>query len=309
MGTARVDLGDLAGLDDIQQSIDVAEAADPPMARLSGLREPRGVVFHARGRPAGARAASARGSITSTASGWRAGSSGTRPRSPSTCSCSAAGTSRSKFSMRRSPGWTAGAPHYQELQLRQTRARIRLGRGDRPRRARRHRARRRARPERERPPGVNAEPRRARHDPAPHVGRTSTEAVASIQEILPTLGEPRSGSAVGVVDRAGGDRPVSRRPRVEESSRSAVSELPCHWIEAARLWASGDLAGAADRFEEIGSAADEASARAEEAGAVDPRRGGEPRPSRSCRARSSSTVGWARPRSSREAETLLAPPA
>ena len=41
--------------------------------------------------------------------------------------------------------------------------------------------------------------------------------------------------------------------------------LPSRWIEAARLWASGDLAGAADRFEEIGSVADEALARLNEA--------------------------------------------
>ena len=58
---------------------------------------------------------------------------------------------------------------------------------------------------------------------------------------------------------------LSRVGRGEEILALGGRELPCHWIEAARLWASGDLAAAADRFEEIGSAADEAFARAEEA--------------------------------------------
>jgi hypothetical protein len=42
-------------------------------------------------------------------------------------------------------------------------------------------------------------------------------------------------------------------------------DLPCRWIDAARLWAEGALAEAADRFEEIGSAPDEAYARFKEA--------------------------------------------
>jgi hypothetical protein len=42
-------------------------------------------------------------------------------------------------------------------------------------------------------------------------------------------------------------------------------DLPTGWVQAGRLWAIGDLAGAADRLREVGSVPDEAYARVKEA--------------------------------------------
>jgi hypothetical protein len=53
--------------------------------------------------------------------------------------------------------------------------------------------------------------------------------------------------------------------RAEEILTLGGEDLPSRWIVAARLWANADLAGAADVFEEIGSAPDEAHARTKEA--------------------------------------------
>jgi tetratricopeptide (TPR) repeat protein len=154
----------------------------------------------------------------------------------------------------------AGEPHYLELQHRQSRARIKLGRGD--------------------PEGALADAERAvevgrsARDPQAllptlaersrilfRMGRTE-EAVASIQEVLDSTDpQPAMDWAWWIVPAA---IVLSDLGRADELLALGGSELPSRWIRAARLWAGGDLAGAADLFEEIGSKPDEAYARMKE---------------------------------------------
>jgi hypothetical protein len=84
--------------------------------------------------------------------------------------------------------------------------------------------------------------------------------------------------------------------------------LPSRWVQAARRWAADDLAGAADLFEEIGSAPDEAYARVREAErlvAAGHRAEAEPFLSRALEL----YRGMGATAFIREAELLLAPPA
>jgi class 3 adenylate cyclase/tetratricopeptide (TPR) repeat protein len=155
----------------------------------------------------------------------------------------------------------AGAAHYLEVQHRQSRARIRQGRGDL----------KGALEDAER--GV--EVGRGARDPQAFLpllaerarilflmGRTE-EAVASIEEILESIHpKPAIDWAWWIVPAA---IVLSEVGRAKEILALGGSDLPSRWIQAARLWASGDLSGAADRFQEIGSAADEAYARLREA--------------------------------------------
>jgi tetratricopeptide (TPR) repeat protein len=153
------------------------------------------------------------------------------------------------------------APHYLESQHRQTRARIRMGRGD-----------------------VDGALRDARR--GVEVGR----AAGDPQALLPSLAEHGralllSGdlrSAVATIDEIFGR--VDPRPAMEWGwwiSQAAMiltdagrgeeiialggGDLPSRWIAAARSWASGDYASAAERFAEISCAPDEAHARMREA--------------------------------------------
>ncbi|HWL90373.1 MAG TPA: hypothetical protein VNP90_03315, partial [Actinomycetota bacterium] len=155
----------------------------------------------------------------------------------------------------------AGAPHYLEVQHRQTRARIRLGRGD--------------------PEGAlvdaerGVEVGRSAGDPQALlptlaergrvlflIGRTE-EAVASIQEILDSVGpKPAMDWSWWIVPAA---VILTEVGRAEELLALGGEDLPSRWIHAGRLWASGDLPGAGDLFDEIGSAPDEAYARVKEA--------------------------------------------
>jgi hypothetical protein len=84
--------------------------------------------------------------------------------------------------------------------------------------------------------------------------------------------------------------------------------LPSRWIQAARCWALGDLTGAADLFQQIGSAGDEAYARtkhAERLIATGHRAEAEPFLSRALELyREMGATAFIR-----EAERLLAPPA
>ncbi len=155
----------------------------------------------------------------------------------------------------------AGAPHYLEGQHRQVRARIRLGRGDFEG----------ALEDADRALEVG----RAARDPQALLpalaergrvllvaGRTE-EAVASINEILQIVDrKPAMDWAWWIVPAS---IVLTQVGRGRELLALGGGTLPSRWIEAARLWASGDLSGAADRFEEIGSSADEASARLSEA--------------------------------------------
>ena len=303
MGTARVDLGDLAGLDDIQQSIDVAEAATLPwhVSRgyvnlgvsyfmLGDVR--RALELHRTGLDYVNRYGLEGGIIWNTAEvAFELFLLGRWDESLEILDAEIA-------------RMEAGAPHYQELQLRQTRARIRLGRGDRPGAL--------ADIERGVELGRNARDPQAlmpnlaeRGRILLHVGRTE-EGAASIQEILDSVNrEAGLQWAWWIVPAA---IVLSRVGRADEILALGGQELPCRWIEAARLWASGDLAGAADRFEEIGSAADEAFARAEEAERLisqGRRAEAEPFLSRALEL----NRGMGATAFIREAETLLAPPA
>ncbi|MFN2491205.1 MAG: hypothetical protein ABR529_16045, partial [Actinomycetota bacterium] len=91
----------------------------------------------------------------------------------------------------------------------------------------------------------------------------SEDAVASIEELLDSIDpEPTMDWAWWIVPTA---IVLSEVGRAQEILALGGKDLPSRWIQAARLWASGDLSGAVDRFEEIGSAADEAYARIREA--------------------------------------------
>jgi thioredoxin-like negative regulator of GroEL len=84
--------------------------------------------------------------------------------------------------------------------------------------------------------------------------------------------------------------------------------LPSDWVRAARLWASDDIAGAADLLGEMGAAPDEAYARmtlAERLIAAGRRAEAEPALSRALELfRIMGATAWIS-----EAERLLAPPA
>jgi tetratricopeptide (TPR) repeat protein len=198
----------------------------------------------------------------------------------------------------------AGAPHYLEVQHRQTRARIRVGRGDAVG----------ALADAER--GV--EVGRSAGDPQALLptlaerarvllllGRTD-EATASIQEILDSL-DPVPGMdwawwivAAAIV--------LAEVGRAEEILTLGGEDLPSRWVVAARHWANGDLPGAADVLEEIGSAPDEAHARTREAERLissGHRAAAEPFLSRALEL----YRGMGATALIREAERLLAPPA
>ena len=53
---------------------------------------------------------------------------------------------------------------------------------------------------------------------------------------------------------------LTARGRSDEVLAVAPPDLPTRWVDAARAWAQGDVAGAADTFARIGSAPDEAYA-------------------------------------------------
>ena len=153
------------------------------------------------------------------------------------------------------------APHYLEVQHRQMRARIRTGRGDAAG----------AVEDAER--GVEAG--RAAGDPQALLptlaerGRAYLligdldRAVASIDEILRMTDPlPTMSRAWWIVQAA---MVLTDAGRGEEILALGGADLPSRWIAAAQAWASGDLVDAADRFAEIGSIPDEAYARQREA--------------------------------------------
>jgi tetratricopeptide (TPR) repeat protein len=154
----------------------------------------------------------------------------------------------------------AGAPHYMEMQLRQTRARLRHGRGD-------HKG---ALEDADR----GLEVARGARDPQGLLpclaergrilfllGRTE-EAVTSIEEVLDLVdSEPSMEWAWWISSAA---IVLSEVGRADVVLALGGEDLPSPWIKAARLWATGDLSGAAERFEEMGSTVEEAYARMRE---------------------------------------------
>jgi tetratricopeptide (TPR) repeat protein len=198
----------------------------------------------------------------------------------------------------------AGAPHYIEVQHRQSRARIRQGRGDLEG----------AIEDAERAVEVG----RAAGDPQALLpalaerarvqfltGHTE-EALVTIGEILATIDpEPIMDWTWWIVPAA---VILTEVGRGQEILALGGDGLPSRWIQAARCWALGDLTGAADLFQQIGSAGEEAYARtkhAERLIATGHRAEAEPFLSRALELyREMGATAFIR-----EAERLLAPPA
>jgi class 3 adenylate cyclase/tetratricopeptide (TPR) repeat protein len=260
VGTARINLGDLGGFDDIERSIEVAEAAKLPWHVARGNVN-LGVSFFYAGDVRRAFDVHER----NLAYARRIGMEGAIIWNKSEVAFDLYLLGRWDESLTildaEIARMEAGSPHYLEVQHRQTRARIRVGRGD--------------------PAGALAdadrgvEVGRSAGDPQallPNLaergrvlmlmGRVD-EAVVAIQEILDRISPPP------VMDWAWWIVPasfvLSNVGRAADLLALGGEGLPCRWIEAARLWASGELAAAGDRFEEIGSAPDEAYARVREA--------------------------------------------
>jgi class 3 adenylate cyclase/tetratricopeptide (TPR) repeat protein len=260
VGTARVWLGDLRGFDDVEESIEVAEAANLPWHILRGYIN-LGVSFFMAGDARSALEVHQRGLERSERYGMEGGiiwlksevafDLGLLGRWDESIEILDAEISRME----------SGAPHYVEHQNRSTRARIRLGRGD-------------------------AEGALEDADRAVEIGRSAGDP----QAVLPTMAERarvlfligRTDEAAGSIDELLGS--IESEPtmewswgivqiaivlsglgRAEEALALGGEDLPTEWVRAARLWASGDLAGSADCFERIGSAPDEAYARMKEA--------------------------------------------
>jgi class 3 adenylate cyclase/tetratricopeptide (TPR) repeat protein len=155
----------------------------------------------------------------------------------------------------------AGAPHYLETQHRQSRSRIRLGRGDVA--GALEDTERAVQAGREAKDPQALLPCLAERARTLFVAGRQGEAEKLVEEIIELNGAEPSLDwawwimASSIVLSAGG--------RGEEVLALGGEDLPCAWVGAARRWASGDVAGAADRLREMGAGADEAYARLVEA--------------------------------------------
>jgi class 3 adenylate cyclase/tetratricopeptide (TPR) repeat protein len=303
VGTARVNLGDLGGFDDIEESIEVAAAANLPW-HVSRGHINLGVSRFYTGEIARALDVHSR----NLEYAQRYGIEGAITWSKAEVALDLFLVGRWDESLVISDAeiarMEAGAPHYLEVQHRQSRARIRQGRGDVAG----------AIEDAERAVEVG----RAAGDPQALlpalaewgrvlflIGRID-EAQAAIEEILRSIEpDPAMDWAWWIVPSA---IVLTDAGRGEDILALGGEDLPTRWVQAARLWASGDLAGAADRLEDIGSAGDEAYARAREAErlvAVGHRSEAEPFLSRALEL----YRGMGATAFIRDAELLLAPPA
>jgi class 3 adenylate cyclase/tetratricopeptide (TPR) repeat protein len=260
VGTARIGSGDLGGFGDIEESIAVAERANLPWHVFRGNVN-LGVSLYYAGDVRRALYVHQRNLDAAT----RYGLEGAVIWNKAEVAFDLFLVGRWDEALRivdaEIARMEAGAPHYLEVQHRQVRARIRWGRGD-------------------------VEGSLEDADRALEVGRSARDP----QALLPALAERgrvllvagRIEDAVACVDEI--LQIVDRKPVMDwawwivpasivltQVGRGAEilalggETLPSRWIEAARLWASGDLYGAADLFEEIGSSVDEALARLSEA--------------------------------------------
>jgi class 3 adenylate cyclase/tetratricopeptide (TPR) repeat protein len=302
IGTARVDMGDLEGMRDIEESVEVAERANLPwhitrsnvnlgvsLFYLGDMRE--AFEVHRRNLDNAERFA-LRGAII-----WN--------RAEVAFDLCALGRWDESLAIAEAElARMESTPHYLEVQHRQLRARIRTGRGD--------------------PEGAledaerGVEVGRAAGDPQAllpalaehgrllfHTGDLDG-AAASIDEILRMIDPSPS------MDRAWWIVPATMiltdTGRSEEILGLGGADFPSRWIAAARAWATGDLVDAADRFAEIGTMPDEAYARRREAErllAAGRRAEAEPFLARALELyRGMGATGFIR-----EAERLLAPPA
>ena len=256
IGTARVTLGDLGGFDDIERSIRIAEAANLPWHVARGNVNLGVSLFYA-GDMRRALEVHERNLAYTLRIGMEGGITWNKAEVAFDLCVLGRWDESLAILDAELARMEAGAPHYLEVQHRQTRARIRVGRGD--------------------PVGALADAERgvevgrSAGDPQALLptlaergrvlllnGRTD-DAVASIQEIL-DLAEPAPAMdwAWWIVSAA---IVLTEVDRADEILALGGAELPSRWIQAARAWASGDLRLAAERFREIGSVSDEAFAR------------------------------------------------
>ena len=260
IGTARINLGDLGGFDDIERSIAVAEAANLPWHVARGNVNLGVSLFYAgdmrralevhEGNLAYARKIGMEGAII-----WN--------KAEVAFDLSLLGRWDESLAIvdAELARMEAGSPHYLEVQHRQTRARIRIGRGDAVGAL--------ADAERGVEVGRSAGDPQALWPTLAERGRVlmlagrTDEAVASIEEIFGSVQPaPVMDWSWWIVQAATVFSDVGRG---DEIIALGGAELPSRWVQAARQWAAGDLAGAADLFATIGSAPDEAYARMREA--------------------------------------------
>jgi len=260
VGTARINMGDLGGFADIEESIDVAEQAVLPW-HIARNNVNLGVSLFYTGEVRRAYEVHQRNLEYARRIGMDAAIIWNLAEVAFDLSLVGRWDDSLEILDAEIARMEAGAPHYLEVQHRQTRARIRMGRGD--------------------PAGALADAERgvevgrSAGDPQAlqpslaekarvlfHIGRIE-DAVATIEEILRSAGpEPMMDWSWWIVPAT---IVLTEVGRAEEILALGGEDLPSRWIQAGRLWASGDRAGAADRFEEIGSAPDEAYARVKEA--------------------------------------------
>jgi hypothetical protein len=156
-------------------------------------------------------------------------------------------------------GWI-GEPHYLEVQLRQTRAGIRLGRGDAE--AALEDAERGVEVGRSARDPQAALPSLAERARVLFMMGRPQEAVETIDELFERIDRGQAIDwSVWIVTAA----IVLSEVGADEFLALDIEHLPSLWMRAARHWAAGDLAGAGDTFEEIGAVPDEAYARMKEA--------------------------------------------
>jgi class 3 adenylate cyclase/tetratricopeptide (TPR) repeat protein len=303
VGTARTSMGDLGGFDDIEKSTEVAEVANLPWHVSRGHINMGVSLFYA-GHVARALEEHQFNLEYTQRYGMEGGIIWSKAEVAFDLCLAGRWDESLEISDAEIARIEAGAPHYGEVQHRQCRSRIRQGRGD--------------------VQGAIADAERA-----VQVGR----AVGDPQALMPALAERarllfltgRPDEAEAIVDEMLAT--IDPRPtldwawwflsaaivltdvgRAQDLLGLGGEDLPTGWVQAGRRWAMGDLAGAADRLQEVGSAPDEAYARLREAErlvAAGRRAEAEPFLSRALELfREMGATA-----SIREAELLLAPPA
>jgi class 3 adenylate cyclase/tetratricopeptide (TPR) repeat protein len=303
LGTARINRADLGGFDDLKEGIAIAERVHTPWHLTRGqvnlgvcyflvgdIR--RALEVHERNLEA-ARRFGIEGAIT-----WNLAE-------VAFDSCLAGRWDTSleihDAEIARIEG---GAPHYLETQHRQSRSRIRLGRGDVA--GALEDAERAVAAGREAGDPQALLPCLAERAKALLAAGRGDEAEADVSEILRrNAAEPSLDWSWWILQAA---IVLTEQGRGDDLLALGGEDLPSDWVRAARLWASGDFAGAADLLEEMGAAPDEAYARMKEAErliAAGRRADAEPSLARALEL--FRTMGAAG--SIREAERLLAPPA
>ena len=260
VGTARINLGDLGGFADIEESIEVAEAANLPWHVARGNVN-LGVSLFYSGEVARALDVHTRNLGYAQRYGMEGGIIWNKAEVAFDLSLVGRWDESLEILDAEIARMEAGAPHYLEVQHRQSRARIKMGRGDA--RGALDDADRGVEVGRDAGDPQALQPTLAERARVLLLMGRLDEAVESIDEILRSIGpQPVMDWSWWIVPAA---IVLTEAGRAEEILALGGEDLPSRWIQAGRLWASGDLAGAANRFEEIGSAPDEAYARVKEA--------------------------------------------